>query len=140
MPITPADSTDPQAKLLVLLNHHLTALQAEEARTALGVERIIEAPDDVKILWRSIPPDLAEIGACLAPVRAWLAETAAPGDYLFVQGDLGATYLIVEHALAAGLRPVYATTARRARERRLADGAVQTTRTFTHHRFRRFGV
>lgn len=82
-------------------------------------------------------PGLADY---LAPVRDWLAQTAQPGDYVLIQGDFGATYLMVRYALENGLIPVYATTRREAHETLQPDGSVRLTHTFRLQQFRRYGV
>jgi len=65
---------------------------------------------------------------------------AQPGDLVLIQGDFGATCLMVEYARSLGLTPIYATTARISEDKILPDGSVQTVRRFVHRRFRKYGV
>ncbi|OQX18734.1 MAG: hypothetical protein BWK76_06710 [Desulfobulbaceae bacterium A2] len=127
------------ANLIVLFNHHLTDQQEQEARERLGVRRIVHAPAEVRTIWAALPPDEDGLAASLAPVRSWLAQQATPGDFALIQGDFGACYLMVGHALALGCVPLYSTTRREAREERLDDGSIRLTHHFRHVRFRNYG-
>ena len=71
---------------------------------------------------------------------ASMAEAASAGDYVLIQGDFGACYLMVNHVLDRECIPVYATTERQAKETRLEDGRVELTHTFQHVRFRQYGM
>ena len=87
-----------------------------------------------------MPADLEEIDGYLAPLKEWLSTKAGTEDYVLIQGDFGATWIMVKHAFALGLVPVYSTTERQAAETVAADGAVQLVHTFRHRRFRRYGA
>lgn len=127
-------------RLLLLFNHRFTPEQSAQARDELGVAEVIPLPPELQELWSQIPPDLPGITDYLAPLRDWLAQAARPGDYVLIQGDFGATYLMVRHALKNGLIPVYATTRREAHETVQSDGSVRLTHTFRFQQFRRYGV
>ena len=75
----------------------------------------------------------------LKPVREWLAEVAAMADFVLIQGDFGATCLMVAFANNLGLTPVYSTTYREATETHQSDGSVTLTHQFRHCRFRTYG-
>lgn len=126
-------------RLIVLFNHTLTEAQRQDARRSLGTVEILEPPAEIRGLWADIPPELNRLEDCLAPVRAWLTDCAAPGDILLVQGDFGATCLLVGFALETGLVPVYSTTRRTAAEEPQPDGSVRLIHRFQHVRFRRYG-
>jgi hypothetical protein len=127
-------------RLIVLFNHTLTESQREDARRSLGAEEFLEPPASARSLWAEVPPDLESLEDYLAPVRSWLGDCARPGDFLLVQGDFGATWLMVRFALASGLVPVYSTTRRAATEEVQPDGSVRLTHRFQHVRFRRYGL
>jgi len=129
----------PQKTLYLVFSHRLTAEQEKDARRSLAVERIVALPPGLSELWRQVPPELAALKDYLAPIAAWLAEKAQPGDRVLVQGDFGAGYLLVQAALAMGLVPVYATTRREVVEKPGPDGSIEMTRQFKHVRFRRYG-
>jgi len=126
--------------LYLLFNHELTSLQKEDALVSLGVERIRVPPPDLKSMWRRIPPDLPAIDSYLEPVREWLKGDAGKGDYVLIQGDFGACFIMVSFALEQGLIPVYSTTEREAVEEHRDDGTVKLTHQFKHRIFRRYGV
>ena len=124
--------------LLVLFNHTLTPSQERDARSSLGINKIVLPTDEIKRVWSQVPPDLETLWDYLAPVRSWLADTASPGDFVLVQGESGATFLVVNFCLENGLIPVYSTTERRAVEEHLSDGGVELRHTFCHVHFRQY--
>lgn len=126
-------------RLLLLFNHTLTAMQEEDARKSLGVGEIILPPRHVNELWSQIPPDVGKLAALLAPINTWLDDAATVGDYVLIQGDFGACYIMVQYAVENDLIPVYSTTCRDAVEKHRADGTVEIVHAFRHVCFRRYG-
>ena len=124
--------------LILLFNHQLTPDQELDARRNLGIARVVEPPEDLRELWGTVPPELPELGAYLEPIRHWLATHARPGDYVLIQGDFGATYLMVNFAFEKVFIPVYSTTEREAKEELQRDGSVNLTHRFFHKRFRKY--
>ena len=124
--------------LFLIFNHDLTDLQRQDAHSSLGVGRIVDIPPDLKLLWRQIPPGLEGIAGYLGPLKRWLLENAQKDDFVLIQGDFGAVYIMVNFAFDNGLTPVYSTTDRRVVEKHGADGAVELTHVFRHERFRRY--
>ena len=127
------------ADLFLLFNHSLTATQAEHAIQEPGVHKIHEPPSNISRLWANIPPEPASINDFLTPVYKWIDSNMAEGNFILVQGDFGACYLVVQYARAHGVIPVYSTTERQAVEKLLDNGSVQLTHTFQHVRFRQYG-
>jgi len=125
--------------LHLLFNHILTDTQHRAARRELGVGRIIPPPEDVRGLWRAIPPEPDSIRSFLTPIFTWIDTTIQPRDFLLVQGDVGACWLVVDHVQGKDIIPVYATTTREAKEERLGKEKIRLTHTFAHVRFRRYG-
>ncbi len=128
------------ASLFLIFNHEITPVQESDARDSLGVQRIINMPGDLKELWRQIPPALPKISAYLKPVKDWLAGHARKNDYVLIQGDFGACFIMVNVAFETGLIPVYSTTEREAVEEQQSDGAVKLVHNFKHQSFRKYGV
>ncbi len=126
-------------RLFLLFNHTVTLSQQENARSELGVDTIIEPPLELRHRWANIPPDVPGLRPWLQPMCDWLAEHAQPGDYVLIQGDFGACYLLVRFALENRYIPVYATTERHAKENNLENGRVILEHTFDHVRFRKYG-
>jgi len=126
--------------LFLLFNHNITAPQKSDARKDLGVNRIIDLPPDLKTLWRQIPPDLPEIFSYLEPVMEWLGGHAKQNDFVLIQGDFGACFIMVNFAFKRDLVPVYSTTRRDAAEEYDEDGTIRMTHRFQHHIFRKYEV
>ena len=125
--------------LFLLFNHRLTKFQENEACTSLGVGHIINLPAALEEIWCQIPPDLPEISGYLAPIKTWLSEQASESDYVLVQGDFGATFIMVNFAFEKGLIPIYSTTLRKAAAEQKADGSVKMVHQFNHQLFRKYG-
>ena len=126
-------------RLFLLFNHKITPLQEEDAYTSLGVRRIVEPPEELLRLWRRIPPDLRKIESFLSPIQDWLTARAEKGDFILIQGDFGACFLMVQFAFEKGFVPIYSTTEREAVEIHGEDGSVTLTHRFQHRIFRRYG-
>lgn len=125
--------------LFLLFNHQFTQQQEADARSTLGVDGIEPMPEALKPSWGEIPPDAAGIRDHLQPFRDWLSTSAGEGDFVLIQGDFGATYLMVRYVSDCGWIPVYATTRREAQEAVQSDGSVKMYHHFRHVRFRRYG-
>ena len=128
------------SNLFLIFNHEITPRQKEDAYISLGVEPITDLPNDLKELWRQVPPGRSEISGYLGPVKTWLKSQAAKNDYVLIQGDFGACYIMVNFAFEIGLIPIYSTTTRDATEEYDEDGSVRLTHQFKHQAFRKYGV
>ena len=126
-------------QLFLLFNHSITPLQEEDAHESLGVRRIVAPSDEIQRLWRHIPPDMEKIEGFLSPIRNWLLEHAESGDFILIQGDFGACFLMVRFAFKKGYVPIYSTTEREAFENHGEDGSITLTHRFQHRIFRRYG-
>jgi hypothetical protein len=126
--------------LFLIFNHQFTEAQASDARASLGIQHIISLPSNLQDQWSHIPPDLPALADYLKPLRDWLSAQAKAGDFVLIQGDFGACYLLVQFALKQGLIPVYSTTHREAEEEIQPNGTVKLTHHFQHQLFRRYGV
>lgn len=124
--------------LYLLFSHQLTAEQEADARGRWALQQIIPLPQNLQALWSNVPTDPAtDLQEFLQPVADWLAQ-AQPQDVVLLQGDFGATFMMVSLCLQRGLLPVYATTTRSATETTLQDGSVRIERTFRHAGFRSY--
>jgi hypothetical protein len=124
--------------LFLVFNHQVTHRQEEDARDFLGVEHIVDLPSDLKDLWSQVPSELHEITAYLEPVKKWLKSQAAKNDYVLIQGDFGASYIMVIFAFEIGLVPIYSTTERDVSEEHQNDGTVNLVHQFRHRLFRKY--
>jgi hypothetical protein len=126
------------ASLFLIFNHTFTDDQRADAVRSLGVSRTMNLPNDFKKIWRSISPDLETLHNYLEPVQEWLQHNADDKDFVLIQGDFGACYVMVNFAFRLGLIPIYSTTRREMGEEVLQDGSVKLTHRFQHRKFRRY--
>lgn len=124
--------------LFLIFNHTFTDAQEQDAIVSLGIDWIVDMPEDYKKIWKSIPPNIAAIYDYLEPIQTWLKCNANKDDYVLIQGDFGACYIMVNFAFRIGLVPIYSTTSRNMKEVILKDGTVKLTHHFQHHIFRRY--
>ena len=124
--------------LFLIFNHNITPVQKNDARRSLGVQRIINMPDDLKKIWAQIPPDMENIDDYLFSVKNWLAQNSIINDYALIQGDFGACYIMVNFAFEIGMIPIYSTTKREAVEEHEDDGTVKLVHHFKHQIFRKY--
>ena len=126
--------------LYLIFNHQITIRQKQDAHDSLSIDKIIELPPLLVTLWRQIPPDLESIKNYLEPLKNWLASHAQKNDYILIQGDFGACYIMINFAFEIGLTPVYSTTKREAVEQHGDDGTIKLVHNFKHQIFRRYEV
>ncbi|WP_462270677.1 CRISPR-associated protein Csx20 [Desulfobacter sp.] len=126
-------------KMFLVFNHMLTLEQEAQTREVWGITHIITLPPELKKIWEQIPADLDDISDIILPVQQWLEKEADKNDVVLIQGDFGATWLLVDFALKAQLIPVYSVTQRDAREVVQADGSIKNTHVFKHRMFRLYG-
>ena len=127
------------SNLFLIFNHELSPLQENSAIKELGICLFHKLPSELDRLWSQIPPDITKLTEYLKPITQWLSDSAQSSDYVLIQGDFGASYLMVQVAFKLGLIPVYSTTRREAIETHGADGSVQLIHQFKHVIFRKYG-
>jgi len=127
------------SNLILLFNHTITKVQRKDALQRLGVKKIIEPPPEISAIWSCLPPGDTALVPVLEPVVSWLDATASAGDYVLVQGDFGACFLMARYCMEQGCIPIYSTTERQAVEEQLEDGTVRLTHRFSHVCFRKYG-
>ena len=125
------------SKFIVLMSHDMSDIQKNDAYNNLGINEIIEAPQEIKSIWANVNPvgnlDIYN----LQPIIKWIDTISNQEDYILVQGEFGATFYIVDYCFKNDLIPVYATSVRRVEETREGD-RVLTNRVFVHEGYRRY--
>lgn len=124
------------ANIFILLSHKLTQEQIEALKNELQIENIIYLPKNLQLLWSNIPPEPERIHDILNPIRLWLKENAKSGDYALIQGDMGATYQMINYAFSINIHPCYTTTERISMQEKDNNGTVNVIKQFKHVRFR----
>jgi len=124
-------------KMLLLFSHQLTQKQKEDAIRIWGVEEFISLPESLQCIWSDISPDLASLEDYLKPIKAFVDEASNENDLILIQGDFGASYMMVNESKKRNLTPVYATTQRVVEE--CIDGDKKVKKSiFEHRRFRKY--
>jgi len=126
------------SKLILIFSHKLTEKQRLQAKEQLKVTDFVYLPEDLQQLWSDIPSELTKLKEYLEPIKKWLDDVANENDFVLVQGDFGATYILVSLAFTKKLIPVYSTTKRICVENKCKNRNVKLTHLFSHVIFRKF--
>lgn len=124
------------ADIFILLSHKLTQEQIVALKNELHIKNIIYMPENLQTLWSNIPPEKESICEILNPIRLWLKNNAKQEDYALIQGDMGATYQIINYCFSIGLIPCYTTTKRVSIQEKNINGTVNVIKEFKHVRYR----
>jgi len=127
------------SKLFLIFNHTPTARQKQDSMDSLHVSEIVLLPNDLQDLWRNIPADKHQIASELKPLKEWLMTHALQNDYILIQGDFGACYLMVNFAFQQGYIPIYSTTKREAIEIKGEGDSIHLQHLIKHCIYRKYG-
>ncbi len=122
-------------QMFLLFSHKLTLSQEEDAINSLKVEKFIPLPKNLQDLFSNIPNDLDSLNNYLKPIKEFLKDYSINDDVALIQGDFGATYILVNFAKSLKLKAVYSTTKRVTQEFE-EDGKIIKKSIFEHERFR----
>ena len=124
-------------KMFLLFSHTLTKNQKDDAMKSFGIEEFIYLPKELQELFSNVPNDLKKLSEYLTPIKLFLKEYSKEGDFVLIQGDFGATYILVNFAKSLELKAVYSTTKRVTQEFE-EDGKILKKSIFEHERFREY--
>ncbi len=131
------DSNSTEKQMLLIFSHKLTARQRQEIIEKFKISKFIKPDPDLLNKWANIPPDLENLKEYLADIIKWIDCSGKPGDYALIQGDFGATVLIVDYCISKGITPVYATSQRKVIEEKSGE-TIKISREFKHMMFREY--
>ncbi|WP_418186832.1 CRISPR-associated protein Csx20 [Aliarcobacter lanthieri] len=124
-------------KMFLLFSHKLTQTQKDNAIKSFGVKEFIYLPKNLQELFSNIPSDIYSLKEYLTPIKGFLKEYSKKDDVVIIQGDFGATFILVNFAKSLELKVVYATTKRVIQEFYEDDKIVKKS-IFEHERFREY--
>ena len=130
-----------KTKFYILLNPNHKLLQTQTQQIENSHHEIVHLPEHLKQMWGVIPSDKPSIANYLAPITQYLAQVLQPNDTVWVQGHMGATYIVVNKIKDLGAKPVYASMKKLdATDTNISDNAVSKGATLEHVRFIEYGV
>lgn len=127
------------SKVFVLTNHGITEDQIRDLKDNWMVSEIEEPSSSLKEIWGSIPPEAEHVSEYVQPVIDWLEANLAADDFVWVQGEWGATVTILTWCSQNKATAIYSTTGRIATETKTDNGTLMT-HVFKHVRFRKFPI
>jgi hypothetical protein len=123
--------------LHLLFNHKLTAEQQNDAIKTLQVTSFIYLTDELQQVWSNVPSDETNLEKYLKKIIEYIKKNIKRNDTVLIQGDFGATYMMVDLVRSLGAIAVYATTKRSVVE--VMDGDKVTKQSmFKHEMFRQY--
>ncbi|QSZ27546.1 hypothetical protein ACETAC_01070 [Aceticella autotrophica] len=125
-------------KMFLIFSHQLTDSQKQDACLNLNISEFIYLPDNLQRKWSDISPYEETLALFLQDLLEWLKLNAKKDDYVLVQGDFGAVFLVVDFCFKNELVPVYSTTKRQIVNEHIIGRDVQVSRMFSHVRFRKY--
>jgi hypothetical protein len=123
-------------KILILLNHIPAPEQLEDIEKQLNAKIETEADLKIKEMWSNIPPAMDKISLYLEPVKKWILKNSNESDFVWVQGESGALFNIVNFCLKNKRKPIYSVTKRNLEKEIKEENQIKTTRIFKHVKFR----
>ncbi len=126
----------PQKSIFLLFSHKLTEEQVEELK-GYRITRFVYLPEKLQNLWSNVPPEDIVLSEYLKPILEWLGKNAHKDDWVLVQGDFGAVFLVVDFCFYKGFMPVYAATKRNVVEKNENGKSIKVSE-FKHERFRKY--
>lgn len=125
-------------KMILLFSHQLTQTQMDDAINNLHIEKFVSLPEKLQNLWSNVSPNIPSIQTTIKPIFEFLQGYVKEGDYVLIQGDFGAVYLLVNYTKKFNAIPVYATTERDAFEYVNSKGEKVKKSKFKFVRFREY--
>jgi len=124
--------------IFILLSHKITPEQEKEIYEDLKCKNIFYLSEDLQKIWSNINPEDELPLDNINEIIRFLDRESKEGDYILVQGDVGAVFYTVDWCLMTSRIPVYATTKRIFQEEKLPDGSIRNTHIFKHENFRQY--
>ncbi len=131
------EEVNEEKRMLLIFSHKLTEGQKKEAIERFNISKFIELDEKLLAKWANVPPNLEDLKEYLTDIIVWIDEYGSPGDYALVQGDFGATKIMVDYCLSKGIIPIYSTTERKVTEEKLGE-KIRLSREFEHVMYRKY--
>lgn len=126
-------------KMFLVFTHKLTLEQKKDANKTLGVEDFVYLPSDLQYLWSNVSPYSVDFSRSLQPIYTFLKENATDQDFILIQGEFGATVLMVNLCSKQNLKTLYATTERESSEIKRGNKIIKKS-VFKHIQFRKYKI
>jgi len=123
--------------MLKMTSHPMNENQKKDATLKYGIEKFKTISEDLQKRFSQVPPDGELDSEMLNSFKKEISKLNK-GDVLFISGEFGVTYNLVNFGKKNGIIAVYATTRRESSEEILPDGTVKKRPLFKHVQFREY--
>ncbi len=124
-------------KMLLLFSHKLDNIQKTDAKKSYNVEEFISLPQNLQNIWSTVPTDIVNLSEYLQPLKDFVKQNFKKDDIALIQGDFGASYMMIHFCKNLGLVCVYAKTKREVEEV-VVDGTTVKKSIFKHKGYREY--
>ena len=126
-------------KMFLLFSHHLTDNQISDAKQNYNIEKFVSLPIHLQNIWRNISPYSNTITSSIKEIIEFLDKNATENDFVLIQGDFGATCIMVNYSFRNNLIPIYSTTKRISYET-TQNESVNKLSMFKHVKYRQYEI
>ncbi len=126
-------------KMLLLFSHKLNEVQMFDAKSTYDIDKFISLPTNLQDLWSAVPTEVENLDEYLKPLKDFIQQNFKKDDIALIQGDFGASYIMVNFCKSLGLVCVYAKTKREVEEV-VVNGATVKKSIFKHKGYREYGI
>jgi len=124
-------------KMILLFSHKLSEEQILDAKSNYCIENFIYLPENLQKIWSNIPPDIESLENTLNLIKEFVHKNSSKNDLVLIQGDFGASFMMVNYCKSLELVTVYATTKRIVNDY-IENGQNIKKTIFKHRRFREY--
>ncbi len=124
-------------KMLLLFSHKLDFIQKTDAKNSYNITEFVSLPQDLQSLWSAVPTEIENLNEYLEPLKSFIKQNFKKEDVALIQGDFGASYMMVNFCKNLDLVCVYAKT-RREVEEVVVDGTTVKKSIFKHKGYREY--
>ncbi|MBS4534149.1 hypothetical protein GOQ29_00795 [Clostridium sp. D2Q-14] len=124
-------------KLLSILSHELTNEQKKELKEKYNVKCIVILSEELMSYWSNIDPNSNIPNKNLFQIIDWILNSSSEGDYVFIQGEYGSVYYLVDFCFSTNRVPIYSSSKRRVLENKEGE-KVYSKRIFEHVKFKKY--
>ncbi|GAB4172021.1 MAG: CRISPR-associated protein Csx20 [Calditrichia bacterium] len=123
---------------LIIINHRILNSQEMELRQLFNVKQLQFLPESLSELWKNIPADEDNELIGLTQLKDYMLKVTKENDLVWIQGDFGATFYLVNVCFNFNRIPIYAFSLRKSTEKQLLGNSISKQSVFEHITFKKY--
>ncbi|SOE23156.1 hypothetical protein SAMN06298216_3546 [Spirosomataceae bacterium TFI 002] len=123
-------------RVLKLVNHTPSQAQIKQLQEDWNANQIIDLPSELALKFSNVPPELIDLKPLALEFLSWIEDQKLqPTEPVWIQGESGLSFLIIQKLLAENYTVIHATTIRNVIEEKGIKKSI-----FEHLLFRKFQI